>query len=89
MRRALQTMLAHYDIPMNTFPIPRFIFVPAVFKVLNAPAHSLEYLHSDWTFSSKNLEKELPDFRYPSYTHFSSKIMDYADEHFFAEEEDA
>jgi len=85
-RRAIQTMFAHYDIPGNPFPVPKFVLRPSLFKIFRAPATGVEYLHTKWTFSSKNLEKELPDFRYPSYAHFSAKIMDYADTHFFSKE---
>ena len=85
-RRALQAMLAHYDIHMNPIPMPQFLMHSAILKAVQIPPRSVEYMNACWTFSSKNLEKELPGFRYPSYAHFSGKMMDYADLHFFAKD---
>lgn len=84
-RRAIQTILAHYNIKANPLPIPKFMIKPFMFKAIDVPETMGEYLYSTWTFSSKNLEKELPGFRYPSYAQYSNKIMDYADEHFFSQ----
>lgn len=83
-RRAIQTILAHYNINANPLPIPRTVIKPFMYKAIGVPATMGEYLQSSWTFSSKNLEKELVGFRYPSYAHFSKKLMEYADDHFFA-----
>lgn len=82
-RRALQTILAHYDISMNPIPLPKFVLVPSLLRAIKVPVNAGEYLHTKWTFSSKNLEKELVGFRYPSYSHFSKRIMTYADQHLF------
>ena len=83
-RRALQTMLAHYGIPVNPFPLPKSVLQPFLLRLIKVPLNSGEYLHTQWTFSSKNLERELPGFRYPSYAHYSEKMMNYADQHFFS-----
>jgi nucleoside-diphosphate-sugar epimerase len=85
-RRALQTILAHYDISMNPIPMPKFVLIPSLLRAIKVPVNAGEYLHTKWTFSSKNLEKELVGFRYPSYAHFSKRMMTYADQHLFTKE---
>ncbi len=82
-RRTLQTMLAYYKIPLNPLAIPKRLTPNALFRAVGTPENSVSYINTKWTFSSKNLEKELPDFRYPSFTFFSDKLMDYAEQHFF------
>ncbi len=88
-RKVLQAILDYYQIPLAPMAIPKFAIRKPLFKLLQTPPKAVGYMNSKWTFSSKNLEEEMPGFRYPSYMQTAAKTMDYADQKFFAKEKKA
>ncbi len=85
-RRAIKAILLHYKIDADPFPLPKIMVRQWLLKLCNSPRYGAEYIYHQWTFSSKNLENELPGYRYPSYEHFSKSIMVYADENYILKE---